>query len=438
MAIKFLCPLGHRLKVHDDLAGKAGHCPVCRQRVFIPLVSIAPAKPTSDQEEANRVELDDAPVAAPLPPAATPVARPAPPLELPEIDWLANAAPPAIPALSRPAEVPPSVAEPSEGSDEWDSLSEELGLPPRLNKPPKSDAGAATNEAPPPPRRASARPRAGQWSVDDATAAVPIHEPLPALKSSSAKAQPIAKTLAASQTLGPMKTSPAGSPKPPPPQPKPARTATEQPFENLDPLVASLSPRRSSPGPARSVSAPSSVPPSIPRTAAPGFAPSPVAHAGPAYLPDKTKVHTVYMLAAGMAALSIFCAVPGMPHLNLAEAPDWARFVLLLSAMQLVYCVWMATLPDWSTVWVGMVVFALVAAVYGMGLAIATATPADRPVALELSDVRGKAQGWCAAVVLLAGLLTYCCGRVSGQWRRSLATPRVRAAASGAALATAR
>lgn len=36
MAIEFVCPNGHPLKVKDSLAGKMGLCPVCKVRVAVP------------------------------------------------------------------------------------------------------------------------------------------------------------------------------------------------------------------------------------------------------------------------------------------------------------------------------------------------------------------------------------------------------------------
>src|SRR5262245_24014726 len=37
MTIRFLCPRGHKLAVPDNLAGKKGRCPICQQRVYIPV-----------------------------------------------------------------------------------------------------------------------------------------------------------------------------------------------------------------------------------------------------------------------------------------------------------------------------------------------------------------------------------------------------------------
>jgi hypothetical protein len=43
MAIHFYCPLGHRLAVPDERAGKKGRCPECQQRVFVPVPNPEPS-----------------------------------------------------------------------------------------------------------------------------------------------------------------------------------------------------------------------------------------------------------------------------------------------------------------------------------------------------------------------------------------------------------
>lgn len=43
MPIHFYCPLGHRLVVPDERAGKKGRCPECQQRVFVPVPNPAPS-----------------------------------------------------------------------------------------------------------------------------------------------------------------------------------------------------------------------------------------------------------------------------------------------------------------------------------------------------------------------------------------------------------
>src|SRR5687767_7626737 len=79
MAIKFLCPFGHRLKVPDEAAGKKGRCPVCGQRVYIPIIEpptpIAPGsgpEPLADVSSAPQVETPPEPPPVALPPLASP------------------------------------------------------------------------------------------------------------------------------------------------------------------------------------------------------------------------------------------------------------------------------------------------------------------------------------------------------------------------------
>jgi hypothetical protein len=43
MAIHFYCPLGHRLVVPDDRAGKKGRCPACHQLVIAPVPNPQPS-----------------------------------------------------------------------------------------------------------------------------------------------------------------------------------------------------------------------------------------------------------------------------------------------------------------------------------------------------------------------------------------------------------
>ena len=45
MAIRFYCPLGHRLYAPSSQQGKLVHCPVCRQRVIVPLLDMESQTP---------------------------------------------------------------------------------------------------------------------------------------------------------------------------------------------------------------------------------------------------------------------------------------------------------------------------------------------------------------------------------------------------------
>ena len=121
-------------------------------------------------------------------------------------------------------------------------------------------------------------------------------------------------------------------------------------------------------------------------------------------------------LAMGLLLLTLFNAAPAIKFWDLSQAPDWARVVLFMTLVQVGFVAWMVILPDWSTVWVSMLVFAAVATLYGVALAIAVVTPHGRPVFLEMDDIRQSARLWCAAVVLLTCSMTYLCGRLSHQW----------------------
>jgi hypothetical protein len=117
--------------------------------------------------------------------------------------------------------------------------------------------------------------------------------------------------------------------------------------------------------------------------------------------------------------LCLFHLAPVFEHLNLASAPNWARIVLAITLVELAYVVWMVTVPDWSTVWTAMIVFALVAAVYGAALALTVMTPRTSLMLFDLDENRDVARWWCAAVVLLTGGMTYVTGTIGYKWRKA-------------------
>jgi hypothetical protein len=137
------------------------------------------------------------------------------------------------------------------------------------------------------------------------------------------------------------------------------------------------------------------------------------------YVPDADKRWTVYYLAAGMLAFSVFCLLPALRHWNLGEAPDWARAVWLTSILQLAFVAWVLSVPDWATLWVSMLAFTLVATGYGLAMAVALTTPLEQAIPLDMTDIRRQAPLWCGCVVLLAFLLAYLCGRTAWRWRKT-------------------
>ncbi|MBN1912688.1 MAG: hypothetical protein JW818_23400 [Pirellulales bacterium] len=138
------------------------------------------------------------------------------------------------------------------------------------------------------------------------------------------------------------------------------------------------------------------------------------------YHADRGHVRTVWWLAAVLAGVALFEAVPALRYLNLATAPGWARIVLLVALLQLGYVAWAAVAPDWSTVWVLMLVFAATATLYAAATALAFATPPETPLPLGLEPIRSYVARWCAAVMLTSTLATYLAGRASTHWRRTV------------------
>ncbi len=128
---------------------------------------------------------------------------------------------------------------------------------------------------------------------------------------------------------------------------------------------------------------------------------------------------TVYWLAAGLALLSLFHLAPVLGHLDPASAPTWARIVMAVTLVELAYVAWMVTVPDWSTVWTAMIVFAIVAAFYGAVLALTVMTPRGATMLFELDAQRDPARMWCSAVVVLTSLMAYLAGTIGYRWRKA-------------------
>jgi len=68
MAIHFYCPLGHRLAVPDERAGKKGRCPVCQQKVYVPVADPQPSG--RPKRAAEVIEVDSSPTFKPAAPTA--------------------------------------------------------------------------------------------------------------------------------------------------------------------------------------------------------------------------------------------------------------------------------------------------------------------------------------------------------------------------------
>lgn len=139
---------------------------------------------------------------------------------------------------------------------------------------------------------------------------------------------------------------------------------------------------------------------------------------GTGYRANRAYTIGVYQLGGGLAALSVFQMLPALAQGGFSSAPAWARWLIVISVLQLAYFVWMALAPDWSTVWVAAMVCAVTATLYAALLAIAIFTPATQPLLLELEKLRRQARLWSGAMFLLWLLATYLSGRISSSWWR--------------------
>ena len=101
------------------------------------------------------------------------------------------------------------------------------------------------------------------------------------------------------------------------------------------------------------------------------------------------------------------------------DRAGWATAALLLAVVQGFYIVWMLAAPDWSSVWVLMVVFAVSAAGYAAATPVAAFAPPERLAALGMPSETRFAAGWCPCVMLTLLLGTYLCGRLATRWRRA-------------------
>lgn len=135
--------------------------------------------------------------------------------------------------------------------------------------------------------------------------------------------------------------------------------------------------------------------------------------------PIKQQVVGTFWIAALIALVAAFSSTPALKKLSLDVAPIWAWVVLFCTAIQAAYVAYLITIPDWSTLWIGTVLFTALAAMYGAAMGIVFAAAPEQLAWFELTDVRRGARTWCAAHVLLLGILAYACGRMSTTWRKA-------------------
>jgi hypothetical protein len=135
--------------------------------------------------------------------------------------------------------------------------------------------------------------------------------------------------------------------------------------------------------------------------------------------PTAKQVETVYWLAAVLLFSVIFGAAPALGHWKLTEAPAWAQALMLVAAAELTYIAWLIVLPDWSTVRVGMVLFAAVAVSFAATTFLLGSPSLGEWLPFDLSGAGTSAFSWCGANAVVMGLLGFACGRLAAKWRRA-------------------
>lgn len=316
MHIRFLCPLGHKLVVPGNRAGKKGRCPRCHQRVIVPVVDPQPSG------KAKRT-------------------------------WKAVAKPHADERAACTEALGVVVASPSPAAMEGDIVEHK-----------RDDRAGPGRPAP----IASVEP---DWIV------LPV-------ESMAAEPEPVSV------------------------RPLPAA-----------PFVAS--------------SVESDARPQLPRTTPlirSWIQPAPPDMDWRRQLPEPGYVQGAYGLALAAFLLACLGALPALRHGSAEGAPAWLPLVWTLVAAQTLFAIWLATLPDWTTVWSGMCVAGASAFVYTAGVAMVWTSKSDQTLPLGLHRVRDSAGGWCAAQLLFWGVLAYACGAVATRWKNRVAFKAQQSAAA--------
>ncbi|HUY92384.1 MAG TPA: hypothetical protein VMV10_26820 [Pirellulales bacterium] len=376
MAIQFVCPYGHRLKVPEHRAGKKGRCPKCYQRVIVPVPNPLPSgkekKPwnattgdgiLSDDQDTPGFSDDDI-------------------LDNPFLENLLEK----IGAPRLAADNPPEHEQPPE------PIEAELELPPEI----LTFAAEAAPPTEPPLPLTPPSPDLVFARTEPESPAVGAFEDLPEIVIGAASQTPPLAPPPLEQPPSEVSIVHA-----PPPVTAPPVTA---PAPNPSAANSSLATTTSQ--------AASSV--AVPRWVARARAEL----AERSYRPNPQQLENVYWLALVLLFVIVFTSAPALGFLRLDEAPRWAQAMLLVAGLQAAYAAWLAIVPDWSTVRVGMWLFAASAFAYAAASGMyGMAGGGELP--LELTGSRTSAAGWCGANSLVLGLMSYACGQVCANWRRA-------------------
>jgi hypothetical protein len=136
------------------------------------------------------------------------------------------------------------------------------------------------------------------------------------------------------------------------------------------------------------------------------------------YQADEMTIRGVQALAFILSIAPLVVAGPGIRALFSEAMPNWAWLVIAIGAVQGAYLVWMVLLPDFASIWLVAWVYAAIAALHALAIAILTFASKNAALPLGLSNQTATAALWCALVIVLCVIGCYLAGRVAVRWRR--------------------
>ncbi|HEX7378204.1 MAG TPA: hypothetical protein VF278_13890 [Pirellulales bacterium] len=129
------------------------------------------------------------------------------------------------------------------------------------------------------------------------------------------------------------------------------------------------------------------------------------------------QLEMVYWLACLLPFAAVFTAAPAVPHIQFAGAPIWAQALLGIACLQLVYAAWLATVPDFSGVHVGVCLLAAVAALELLAAVGLPFLPESFLSFAGLSGARAAASAWCGLAAVVNGIACASCRWLERRWR---------------------
>lgn len=436
MPLRIKCPEGHELTVPTQRAGTTVRCPICRNPVLVPVPQAAAREKVAAAKGAAGKQPSDSEDVA---------------------DWLSNEVPRSAPPAtrSRPAHKPAS-KKPSNVSA---SQTRTPAVEPRPARPKDSSTKKPANQSRPERPKDSSTKTPDKETPDKPSAQVAAKK-ITITKSELTDGQ--ADATGKAQASKPDETRPAKLRIEKPAVP--VRTVADKPKEIAPPELptqpAAAPPLRKPDakpdGPVAKKSAAddsAKKPPPMPAGHAPPDVPKrdkkrhrkPQSAAGQpreetlesqpeklrprGYEHDRQKKRSAYQLASAIAFVAIFSLAPAAYECvrwyhSSVRVPlaTWVYVTVFVAAIQLIYALYLAQLPDWGTVWVVAVLSLLVTTTYAtlMGVVLFRG---ESSAVIQLLQMNGQVQKkslmWCISMVSVSSLLTYFCGRIAVRWHRA-------------------